>query len=713
MLKAKSSRGGAIALLMTSVFMGASCADNANFKANTRTDLNQSADAQGTSFSGDPIASTPGTLPRAISRKPDSLVSVFPAAEIKQDSFRFTLDPKGVQTDFILTDIQQLMIENKDQLTRTPATETYKQGTSGTAVNEMIAQTAKKGLVDILVVVDNSGSMKEEQANLGTKLNELLVSLGTTQWQIGVISTSAIPDGAGFRCAMNLIRSTDADAMTRFQSAVNLGISGDSNERGILQAVVGLGCNTAPWLRANSTVAVLIVSDEDNCSKDGLDCNNGNDPWAKESYLINYVEGSLKRTIGVNAGFYGIFSPPSTPCTSAQNLGTQYQRLVDYKANGMKNYGNICDASYKSTLNRISDNIALLVANQFDLKDLPSPGTLRLKLKLADGSEQALAAGDYTLQGKTISFQAGKEPPIGSTILASYRVGASPLFSSVSLGNDPAPGSLAVAINGNPLAAGAFTLVGRTLSFTTQPQELADIRIDYRMNTALIDRFKLQQIPASNTLSVSVNGTPSSGFSFDAAQNQVLLNPVPADGSRIAISYKYRVGPQLSYTLPIMAGGKNFQILDGLKALNFQQNVDVFTLNAADHSAGKILKLKYEVPDGMPRNFTLSHTPLAGSIKVQSTADCSLGKGLDVQGNILVTSCPVLSSQSFILDFSYAEIRRSFELTGIAEPDKGQWTVLVNGTATLDYKRVGSTITLNFDPELDAKVVLNYSFPEP
>jgi hypothetical protein len=161
-----------------------------------------------------------------------------------------------------------------------------------------------------------------------------------------------------------------------------------------------------------------------------------------------------------------------------------------------------------------------------------------------------------------------------------------------------------------------------------------------------------------------------------------------------------------------MAGGRNFRILDGNKALMFQQNNDVFTLGAADHQAGKILKLQYEVPDGMPRNFPLSHAPIAGTAVLQSTGTCTLGKGLEIQGSTLMTACPVASPTSFILDYKYHEIQRRFSLMGVPDPDKGTWSVLVDGVATSDFTREGTTILLNFDPALEAKVAIHYSFPE-
>ncbi len=285
-------------------------------------------------------------------------------------------------------------------------------------VEETLTQEGLQGFADIALVVDNSSSMQEEQKNLSTKLDDLITALKGANWQIGVITTTVATGSDGQdACNLTLIKSTDSDAQSRFTKAVSAGISGDGNEQGIRQAVNALKCTKKPWVRPGSTVAVLIVSDADNCS-DGKGCNG--QPWASEQYLIDYVEKDLGRVVGENAGFYGIYSPPSESCSTAEFTANIYQRLIDYKSEGNLNYGNICDSSYKKTLTRISSNIAKLLSSQFSLKQKPDEGTVMISGTKSNGDQ--ITADDFVVTGTTITFKTGSEPALGSKIDIRYKV---------------------------------------------------------------------------------------------------------------------------------------------------------------------------------------------------------------------------------------------------------------------------------------------------
>jgi hypothetical protein len=62
------------------------------------------------------------------------------------------------------------------------------QGAARKSVTQDFAQD-ELGLLDVLVVVDDSGSMKEEQVGLSTRLGALMGSVAKSNWQIGVITT--------------------------------------------------------------------------------------------------------------------------------------------------------------------------------------------------------------------------------------------------------------------------------------------------------------------------------------------------------------------------------------------------------------------------------------------------------------------------------------------------------------------------------------------
>ena len=132
--------------------------------------------------------------------------------------------------------------------------------------------------LDILLIVDDSGSMSTNgySQNLRDNLNPLLGHIADSDWQIVIKTTSK--QGC-FRAQIN---KGDPDYKTKFENAIGEIISrGDGREEEAIQvATIALNeeggfalsgdsnptvCQEAKlkWLRDNSVVAILIVSDED------------------------------------------------------------------------------------------------------------------------------------------------------------------------------------------------------------------------------------------------------------------------------------------------------------------------------------------------------------------------------------------------------------------------------------------------------------------
>ncbi len=645
-------------------------------------------------------------IPRIIGKKPETNVNKFWSSLTTQNVFSFSLDTQAGATSFKLTDIQAAKTQAHNQITRTATTDSFKQGTAGTAIKQSFTQKASKGLVDILVVVDDSGSMVEEQNNLATKLSALLTSIRGSNWQIGVVTTSV---QANDKCLMTLIKSTDVNAETKFKTAVSAGVGGNSNEAGVKQAVIGLGCSNNPWLRSNATTAVLIVSDADNCTNDGVDC--GTNAWAKESYLINYVEQVLKKEFWKNFGVYGIFSLPAQRCSVSEQVGTQYQRLMNYKNTNQvhKNAGDICQTDYSTTLNQISADIALLLENQFELSDLPDSSPVTLTV---DGVDVLI--DDYTISGRTITFKSGREPENGKSLVVDYNTGATPRFSSVILKNDPVAETVVVKVGANVLPSSGYDLNGKNLVFKVQPADLSTIAIDYRIAKALPNAFQLEKAPLTGTLKVTVDAKAPVGMTFDAAANQIVFNPPPTDGAAINISYDYRVGPNLLYAVSSAAGSSNHKIYDGATSIPFTKSGDNYTINPGNHALGKTLVLKYDAPSEAVRFFDLPTTPVAGSVVfVKDTAACKLGNGISVSGNRLAANCTVTAKADFEMTYNSIETFDSFKVE-VPNPEVGIWEVLIDGVRFEKYVREGKTIKIDYTKYLkpNQAIEIRYTGPE-
>lgn len=164
----------------------------------------------------------PGAGPGLGSERPESengsvlgqiVVGEVTKKRVQQEQ-RFELRSSVQRQEFVVGQRQEMLKWSFRQPNlRLGSVEKY-QGTREKPQAEIFEQNAA-GLLDVLVVVDNSGSMKEEQANLADRLGALLASVRDSNWQIGLISTD--PKEASIRA---LIKKADADPNRVFRDAV-------------------------------------------------------------------------------------------------------------------------------------------------------------------------------------------------------------------------------------------------------------------------------------------------------------------------------------------------------------------------------------------------------------------------------------------------------------------------------------------------------------
>ncbi|RKH05358.1 VWA domain-containing protein [Corallococcus carmarthensis] len=161
---------------------------------------------------------------------------------------------------------------------------------------------------DILFVIDNSGSMREEQLGIATELPAFLTALkagsGVIQdFRVGVITTSVyqrqrFPDGgevlrsfpdqegklqpvrdeSNQPTAERFIESSDPQLLPKFQRLVDQGTSGSGQEAPFeaVRLAVASPLATQPlaeggnggFLRDDARLLVVVVSDEEDCSSE-------------------------------------------------------------------------------------------------------------------------------------------------------------------------------------------------------------------------------------------------------------------------------------------------------------------------------------------------------------------------------------------------------------------------------------------------------------
>lgn len=243
--------------------------------------------------------------------------------------------------------------------------------------------------VDVLFVVDNSGSMLEEQEKLGQRLSSFIASLSAVDWQIGITTTDTSAGTYGIKGSLvtlfgsseRILKPTSPNYANTFMHSVvrresidcqNSGVCPTNNEeplRAIQLAIDKRNSNNAGFFRDNADLAVVILSDEDEMSSGPPEATKPSEVLAH----FNSVWGSSKKI-----SVYGIIvEPGDSACYNEQYLtaGTYGYHAAELAALTGGVTGSICDTDYSDNLSKIGENVNKLLnyvvlANDPDTQDL-------------------------------------------------------------------------------------------------------------------------------------------------------------------------------------------------------------------------------------------------------------------------------------------------------------------------------------------------------
>ncbi|MDP7115407.1 MAG: VWA domain-containing protein [Myxococcota bacterium] len=133
--------------------------------------------------------------------------------------------------------------------------------------------------VDILFVMDNSVSMEQEQNDVAENFEKFILNIEETNadWQIGIITTDMVDVTQRGRLQGEpaIIKPDTPDYQGAFATNIRVGTDGYPIERGLSAALAAV---TAPltthenegFIRQDATLAIIVVSDENDCSDNGV-----------------------------------------------------------------------------------------------------------------------------------------------------------------------------------------------------------------------------------------------------------------------------------------------------------------------------------------------------------------------------------------------------------------------------------------------------------
>ncbi len=258
-------------------------------------------------------------------------------------------------------------------------------------------EQVEKPKVDILWVVDNSGSMDKEQKDLGTNFPIFMDYFlnSNLDYHIGVVSTDMDnPAQSGKLIEAQGLRFIDTETPNpaqTFEAMSLLGTGGSPTEKGIEAAYTALELKTeinTGFLRDDSAVHVVVVSDESDYST--------SNPISKPEF-VEYLNNL--RAEDENVSFNSIVAPRSNLCNSVTTTGADYIDVTE-AVGGV--FWSLCDDDWVGALEAIGLETAGLKREYF-LSAKPVEDTVEVSVIDIDGVEvefflydPTADTGDYT-----------------------------------------------------------------------------------------------------------------------------------------------------------------------------------------------------------------------------------------------------------------------------------------------------------------------------
>jgi len=284
----------------------------------------------------------------------------------------------------------------------------------------LTTQTTTK--VDVLVVIDNSGSMDTERANLANRLKSFLDPLKGLDWRL-MVTTTDIDKEKGqpmkFGNGNKYLTSADADAETQFVNLLT-GVAKGSGDEQPVKAQNLAFTNPSSIYRADAALVTVSISDEDERSTGGYNQFAGDSQFFELTPLnlppsvLDTVHTTWNRQKQFIANAIVIPSGNKS-CwdqQAAQNNNVYYgTRLEQLAALTGGVVGNICLSDYSSQLTSIG-NVARSTVAALTLQCVP------ISMPTVDPLPSPYQNTQITQTGDKLYFN--PELPSGVAVTVSY-----------------------------------------------------------------------------------------------------------------------------------------------------------------------------------------------------------------------------------------------------------------------------------------------------
>lgn len=292
--------------------------------------------------------------------------------------------------------------------------------------------------VDVLLVVDNSGSMSEEQQNLRDNIADFLQGADQfrNNFQIGVVTTDMTDESESGKLQGNpRIVTRGADTARLVGNNADVGTSGDGDEQGLEAAQkalsnplafdTGIACNSdmdcvAPdacvggfcgghnrgFLRDTARLEVVFLSDEDDSS-----------PGTLNFYVdfLKNIKGFRNEALLGTSMIVGSQGGRAQDCEGPGGNASAGRRWVEIADRTNGAVFSICDINFGTSLREIGDR-AFGLQQQFFL----SRPALANSISVTVDGRAVPGAWAYDEESNSVIFNDGQIPSAGSRIQVDY-----------------------------------------------------------------------------------------------------------------------------------------------------------------------------------------------------------------------------------------------------------------------------------------------------
>lgn len=269
-------------------------------------------------------------------------------------------------------------------------------GTSDAAMEDVFQQGEQHfDKTDILLYVDGSNSMADDQENLTENFGAFVVALAEAEmdWQLIVVTGD---DGCHNGPIFDLSNINTADLLEAVR-----GPAGTWSEAGLTLAYTALvdraSCN-ATFLRDDARTTVILVSDE---------------PEQSPRPVVESV-GRI-RAEAPTATLHAIAGDVPDGCVSAEP-GTGYDEAAALTGGA---FLSICDADWGAYFRAIAERVASDQTDTFPLSAWPDPATIDVRVE-----GEAAVGWTWDADQNAVVFAADHWPAPGVTVTVDYRIDA-------------------------------------------------------------------------------------------------------------------------------------------------------------------------------------------------------------------------------------------------------------------------------------------------